>query len=980
MNLPEIPTNLSEKIKSGNIVLFVGAGLSMAAGYPDWFNLTINILEGLKDKEKKAEGYINALQNRLFEPIDILGKLEPVKSFAIEAFDIEMKKYSNAEPSTLHKKLPNISTKIITTNFDNLLEKCHPSFEKVTYYNNFKLAKISDYSSYIFKIHGDINEPDKCILFPSEYNILYNHSDKTSIFELKKIFSDRSILFVGFSLTDPYLNYIIDYISTLYSGFSPEHFIVTTEKNRKWPERITPLVLEEYSLLDPFVDLLISQKENFVEDVPAPILELAYNNEGALNFSGELEYDIPPNNKFWVGRKKEVINISNNNFKVIFITGIGGQGKSALAAHFIKSHFDTSIYEFGDWRDFKEENNRFHSKLISIIKRISNGHLDLAQLEGITSKELVEVFFHKLSNRRVVFVFDNVDSYIDLETFSPTGGIGHLFNAALKKEHNARFIFTCRPFIREASVEFYQINLSGLSYVDSLELLTQYKLPFSGDDLILFCQKVHELTKGHPLWLNLIAAQATRGKDVAFKFVENIENKTSFTEDDFSAILSQKILNHVWTTLNEKQKNFLRALAESVKPELLENLREILSSEFNNNQFNKAFRVLRNLNLIEVKSSSITADQIELHPLVKEFIVSKYARIERDKYITLFVQFYDRFIYILKPKLSANLPLTAFQYWTSKIELQINKEDFKSALVSLHEVGKSISLAGFGGEYIRVAEKLFDSVDWRLAIENEYPYFHVQLSFLNTKLVNFGLFDKARNYLTKYEELITGKSVHYLSLCSDKCYFNWFQEDYANAILIGEQGEFMLDNSGLPDHYLIRHNLALARRDSREKERVELALNFFRKDEDIQALINSIEIRYDLGGIYYGNIGRCFEFLSKYKIALKCYSISLKALLKVEDEKKDINVGYACFWISEMLLKDHKILDALYFHRYAMNIWEVSAPYKLHKMEVIWNDINFENNAKEEIRRKAEWQIEKFCMQKLENELIPNGTKILLKN
>ena len=100
--------------------------------------------------------------------------------------------------------------------------------------------------------------------------------------------------------------------------------------------------------------------------------------------------------------------------------------------------------------------------------------------------------------------------------------------------------------------------------------------------------------------------------------------------------------------------------------------------------------LLKNLNLIEIKSSSISEDQIELHPLVKEYISTKFPQKERAKYITLLVQYYEQFIYILKPKLSSEMNLSSFQNWTSKIELHINKGDYKPALVALEEVSSSI--------------------------------------------------------------------------------------------------------------------------------------------------------------------------------------------------------------------------------------------------------------------------------------------------
>ena len=105
-------------------------------------------------------------------------------------------------------------------------------------------------------------------------------------------------------------------------------------------------------------------------------------------------------------------------------------------------------------------------------------------------------------------------------------------------------------------------------------------------------------------------------------------------------------------------------------------------------------------------------------------LISKFPANERSKFITLLVQYYDKFIYILKPRLNDNLTFPDFQNWMSKVELHINNEDYVSALSVLEEVSSPILTAGYVEEYLRVSEKLFSSIKFKVAIDNEYPYFH----------------------------------------------------------------------------------------------------------------------------------------------------------------------------------------------------------------------------------------------------------------
>lgn len=957
---------LIKKLSQNNVVIFAGAGLSIQSGFPNWNSLVEKILDGISAKEPKSEKYKIALKDELFTPLEILAKISNFREDAIEILEKEIRRYDNNASGKIHQKLGELSNHIITTNYDELLEKSLPDFEKIVYSNDFKIAHLSQYPKYIYKIHGDIHEPNKCILFPEEYEYLYSNPESPSTFELKKIISDKSILFVGFSLSDPYINYILDFVSNLYSGFNPDHFIITTSKNGNWPKKINPIILENHAELDSLIETLIDGLNNEIKDKKLLKDQLEIETKSTIiSFSENLTSDSPPNNKFWVGRNKEIENISNENFKIIFITGIGGQGKSGLASQFIQKYFNNNLYEFADWRDFKEEANRFNTKIISIIKRLNPDSKD-TNFEIFKNDELIDAFFHYLGDRRIVFVFDNIDNYIDLETFKPAGSFGHFFNQILSKPHKSKFIFTCRPFIREASIDFYQISLNGISEPECYELFNLYEIPINIEDLQNLSSRAHKVTKGHPLWLNLIAGQAIRGIEIVKTFIDQIENKSTFDEDDFSSILSEKILNEVWKSLTDKQKTLIRGIAETVKPEIESTLMKILDSELNSNQFTKNLRTLKNLNLVE----TLNDGELELHPLVKEFVLTKYPKTERAKFITLFVKYYDRFIYILKPNLNSKLTLQEFQNWTSKIELQINKNDSKIALIALEEVSTSIISAGFVEEYLRVADKLFNSLNWESSVSQEVPYFHSQFIKYCTALTQMGQFDNSQINLDKYSSIIQGKSSYYLSYCSKKTYNYWYQNDFENSIQIGEEGSFLLEESGLADNYDLRHNLALAYRDSQEASNINKALTYFLHNENLESILLHKKLNAEFGGAYYGNIGRCLEFLNRNNQALEFYCFSLKLLLKEDNSNSILNIGYACYWIGNILLKENKNKDSLYFLKLAKNSWNKTSPPRIKVILQIWQNIIIDKETKESIDKLSDWKIQNYCSNFINERII----------
>ncbi len=199
---------LKERIQQNKIAIFVGAGISTNAGMPDWNGLMDAMLESLATKDPLCGKYQQGIKDGILTPIEVLGKIESLKDSAVDILYKKIKSSNTIEPTTTHSKIGKLSDQILTTNYDDLLERANGDFEIINYTNTFKIAKLSETPKYIFKIHGDIEEPHNCILFPSQYQELYSAGDKASIFEVKKIISDKSILFIGFSLNDPYVKYI----------------------------------------------------------------------------------------------------------------------------------------------------------------------------------------------------------------------------------------------------------------------------------------------------------------------------------------------------------------------------------------------------------------------------------------------------------------------------------------------------------------------------------------------------------------------------------------------------------------------------------------------------------------------------------------------------------------------------------------------------------------------------------------------------
>jgi tetratricopeptide (TPR) repeat protein len=669
----------------------------------------------------------------------------------------------------------------------------------------------------------------------------------------------------------------------------------------------------------------------------------------------KLDCDTPPNILHWVGRQREITEIDLDLHKVVFISGIGGQGKSGLASHYIKEvATKKGTWEYWDWRDCQEKENRIHTKIISIISRLTNNRITANQIVEAAIDDLLDLFFQELGERKIVFVFDNIDAYIEFENFQLTGAVQKLYKAALTKNHCSKFIFTCRSSVNDVDTELLSIKLQGLNLDETRTLFTDYNLSLKNEDVLQLSEKSYSLTKGHPLWLNLIAAQARRGLNIAEDFIKGVSLNSNFQEESLSSVLSNKILTAIWSSLNDKQKTLLMAFAEIVRAETQENLSTILKTELNYNQFTKAFKALKQLNLLVVKSMIDEQDSFELHPLVKEYIIQNFGRVERSKFISLFVNFYDNIILILKPKLNSEQPLSFFENWTAKIELAINKDDYKSALIALEEVCGSICDAGYIEEYIRVSNLLFVNIDWKTALNEEYSYFNSQFSKFVDTLTEFGKFDDASAYLTKYQKHITNKGSNYIRFCKSKGHFFWFQNRFEDAIELAEEGVMLEEQSTTNSGLNLKHTLALALRDTKQKENISRALGIFLNEKSIENLLNDDDNNF-ITGETYGNVGRCLQYNGNISDALTCFK---KSIYKLEDP---MNKGYAYLWYAECMIANNQIDKALWFYKQSFNIWKKHSPIKAFNVDKKIKAIIEVNPNLSIILERSEKDVEKYC-------------------
>ena len=188
-----------ELIRKEEAALFVGAGMSLYAGYPSGAKL--------------AEILFNNLTSDLQEQVDFTTNLPKLaediyylkggnKNYLIENLKNEFQKepISN-ETHQLLAKIPQIKT-IITTNYDTLFETTNKSIEVIR--KSADCATANQKKQCLFKIHGDLSDTSNIILTNSDYNNYFIKDSEKSIFwnTIKTKLVENHIIFIGYALED----------------------------------------------------------------------------------------------------------------------------------------------------------------------------------------------------------------------------------------------------------------------------------------------------------------------------------------------------------------------------------------------------------------------------------------------------------------------------------------------------------------------------------------------------------------------------------------------------------------------------------------------------------------------------------------------------------------------------------------------------------------------------------------------------------
>ena len=653
------------------------------------------------------------------------------------------------------------------------------------------------------------------------------------------------------------------------------------------------------------------------------------------------ESDSPLLVDHWVGREQELRILATSTTPVAFVTGIGGQGKSALAGRFLQQQAmgADGRFEFWDWRDCREESDRLSTQILRLVERLSDGAIDANRIEVADIRAVIGTLFHVLQDRKALLVFDNMDQYIDLETLEPVKGLEVLVSEAQTRSHESLFLFTCRPDVQVNESRGVRLTLAGLTETETRALIGAHGVLKKDLHLV---QELHQRTDGHPLWVNLIAMQAVRHNAGLRRALDLIEEGGALPSTTRT----------IWGTLNDQQRKILRTMAELDRPEPERRLLDLLPG-VNTNRVNRALKTLRSFHLIETRRQPEGQHLLGLHPIIREFVRTSFPKQDREKYVGAILGFLDQMINRFKDLLPQEPSYEILEHWTRKADLQIRFGHFEEATSTIAEISSPLVNRGYSEELIRLTRQLLGELDWAEACSS-YKHFDTVFADCLRRMIEFG-HDATDDLLRNYEDAIPGRSSQFILLCDLRCYADWYAGKYESAIRWGKKGKRLKDRTPVDTAFSTRHNLALAQRDA---GRLSEALDSFLEGESLKAVVTPGERISDKEAHFYGNIGRCLFLKSYLEKAIVCYVKSAQLLEESRDHSSRLNKGYIRFWIAELLVQQGELQLAAASYRAAVCMWENSSPPRAIKAQEKLETLVSEHKALHIFLEQKDWRSE----------------------
>jgi hypothetical protein len=206
--IPDLPPEIRQAALDGDLVLFIGAGVSMLSQLPSWDELAWKVLE-----EQRKKGLFNYSELEQLKGLDAK-KLLSIAEVAADPDDIAPELLKHLEAEGIHDHgiyyyLNKIGCVCVTTNYDELLDPKYfktkdgsstaTPVNRINQKSNFH-AGCLNIPSTVVHLHGSKSRPETMVFTTKQYLEHYEH-ETVKIF-LGELFEKKTVIFIGYRLEE----------------------------------------------------------------------------------------------------------------------------------------------------------------------------------------------------------------------------------------------------------------------------------------------------------------------------------------------------------------------------------------------------------------------------------------------------------------------------------------------------------------------------------------------------------------------------------------------------------------------------------------------------------------------------------------------------------------------------------------------------------------------------------------------------------
>lgn len=264
---PDIPDALLDAHEEGRVVFFCGAGISYSAGLPSFEGLVKKVYEGLSASPNSVQRA--ALKAKHFDTAiglleeDYIGGREAVRR---KLADILIPDLSAPNATATHEALLMLGKcrsgqiRLITTNFDRLFEEviAAKSLPIERFAAPFLPVQKDRWNGLVY-LHGLLStaptgiELDRLVISSGDFGLAYL-TERWAAYFVSELFRNYIVCFVGYSINDPILRYMID-ADRLLDESPPKMFAFASyskgkeeEQTNEWrAKNVIPILYRNYN-------------------------------------------------------------------------------------------------------------------------------------------------------------------------------------------------------------------------------------------------------------------------------------------------------------------------------------------------------------------------------------------------------------------------------------------------------------------------------------------------------------------------------------------------------------------------------------------------------------------------------------------------------------------------------------------------------------------------------------------------------------